>query len=196
MGSVAAGSRLGGSRRAAATHPRPTRTETTETETETNSSAPGRPQTNAPRDHICHICYLGHRQAPTPLTLIKVSDFLCFSNRFRICSGFRLVFGVGEGPGGSRDPFFPFRNRFVILRNLFFIPRNRGFMAGDTWGIRRIKDQGPRTKDQGPRIKDQGPRTKDQGPRTMDQGSRSKDQGSRIMDLVLARMSILEEIRT
>ena len=57
------------------------------------------------------------------------------------------------------------------------------------------QNQGPRIKDQGPRIKDQGPRTKDQGPRTRDQVSRSKDQGSRIMDLVLARMSILEEIR-
>ena len=70
-----------------------------------------------------------------------------------------------------------------------------------------IKDQGSRIKD-----KDRGSRTriKDQGSRIKDQGSRMKaggrtqrparqdpeDQGSRIMDLVLARMSILEEIRT
>ena len=74
-GSPWGGSRLGGSRRATATHPRPTwmEMETTETETETtettetNSSTPGTPQTNAPRDHICR---LGHRQAPTHLTLI------------------------------------------------------------------------------------------------------------------------------
>ena len=67
-----------------------------------------------------------------------------------------------------------------------------------------IKDQGSRTriKDQGssigPRIQDQGSRFKDQGSRVKDkdQGSRTKDEGSRIMELVLARIGILEEIRT
>mgnify|MGYP001263260575 CR=1 FL=1 len=61
----------GGAVGGVATHPRPTWTETgaeTETtETETQPSAPGTPQTNAPRDDICRS---GHRQALTPLTLI------------------------------------------------------------------------------------------------------------------------------
>ena len=53
-------------------------------------------------------------------------------------------------------------------------------------------------KDQGSEIKDQGSRTKDQGPRTKDQGRRTKVkyQESRIMDLVLARTGILEDIQT
>ena len=52
-----------------------------------------------------------------------------------------------------------------------------------------IKDQGSRIQDQGSRIKAGGRtwRLARQDP---------EDQGSRIKDLVLARMSILEEIRT
>ena len=63
---------------------------------------------------------------------------------------------------------------------------------------KRTKVQGSRTKDQGSRIKDQVSRIKDQVSRIKDQGpwSRTLDQGPRIMDRVLARMSILEEMRT
>ena len=64
-GWVAVGSPWGGSRLGRGGQRRPTwtvtetETETTETtETETNPSAPGTPQANAPRDHICRS---GHR---------------------------------------------------------------------------------------------------------------------------------------
>ena len=80
------------------------------------------------------------------------------------------------------------------LGTFFLWDADTGQPLGGGGGGPWIEDQGSSIKDQASNIEDQGSRIKDkdQGSRI---GSRIKDQ-SRIMDLVLARMSILEEIRT
>ena len=99
---------------------------------------------------------------------------------------------VGEvGPEGWQG-----RNQSIKEQGSRIQDKDRGSRT-------RIRDQGSRIKGQGSRIKDQGSRSKDQESK-MKAGGRTRrlagqdpeNQGSRIKDLVLAQMSILEEIRT